>query len=236
MPDPLNPVEGQQSLDQRLTNELTSLRDRLDSIRLNRPTTSANTTTPSAPALPGTRHMDTDDRRFYVYTGTEWISADSQRAAVTDAATVSTAGGKWQSLSGPNLGVFISDPAVVLVHVDVEMMGNAWACGIGTCLSRAEVGLVDNRWNAATRVARSTAYNVWERRVNTGYQEGVIGAGTSDSDGAPFPRGGFAYVWLETPGTYTFSLVYASIDESVGGGQPAQNVSFKNRTIHALIL
>lgn len=235
MSDVLDPVPPP-SMEARIQNALTEVRDRLAAIRKNRPRTSASTSVPSGTTVDGTRHMDTDDRRFYVHNNGEWLSADSQRWVVTDAAQVSTAAGRWNALTGPVLNFFVAAPAMVMVYVEAEVWGTAWSCTSGTCLTRAEIGLQDNHWVNTQRIIKSTAYNVWERRVTTGYQDGVLGGGTSDSDGAAWPRGGFGMVWLETPGSYSFTMAYAAIDESLGGGQPAQAVFFRNRTIYALAL
>lgn len=232
LPDPVQPP----TMEARIQNALTDVRDRLASIRKNRPRTSANTSAPSGATTDGTRHMDTDDRRFYVHNDGEWLSADSERWVVTDAGTVSTTGGRWQNLGGTPLAFSIAAPAMIMVYVDAEVNGNAYACGVGTCLTRAEVGLTDTRYGVTQRVIKSLQYNVWEHRVSTGFQDSASGSGLSDSDGAVFPRGGFTMVWLETPGSYSFSLLYAAVDETPGGGQPTSLIQFRNRTIYALAL
>lgn len=225
------PPDTSPTIESRITNMLQSLQDRLDSIQRSRPTTSIGTDPLPPASIPGTRHFDTAESRLWVYANGVWVSADTRRWSASATGTVSTAAGRWQDLGGPGITFFLPYATTVQFHVDLEALSATWACAGGTCLTRAEVSVLMNAYQAP-RIITARNYNAWERRVSTGWVDQTIGS--FDSDGASFPRGGFISVALGA-GTHTFTLRYSAMNDG-SGVWPTTTVSFRNRYVHLLAL
>jgi hypothetical protein len=231
--DPLAPLQTQETLEQRLTRKLAGFEARLAALERTRAATGVGDGPPSGETLPGTRYMDETNRAFWVHGGADqgWISASAPRAEVVQATQVSTSSTSFVDLGGPRLAMFVPEPGIIAIQVDVEL----FSVSSSTSYTDAQVALVQPNGKrqltlslgASGRVtsAPELIYDHWWRLLSTAARDTLALGGT------PYPNGGFMLVPVEA-GEQTWSLEYRA-SAFAGSVSP---VSFRSRRLWGVAL
>lgn len=211
--DPLSPG-------QRIANRLIDLDTRITDLERTRPAISVSTTDPTSTPIAGTMHVNETQGRVWVYSGSRWLSADSQRVYSEDLGTIGgdPADGVYR-IYGPSVTFTVPDSGIYLLFAASDI----WTPGASSGAVRFHVTGA-NTWDATVMGSQNSGWV--SRETSAG---GTIGIPGKDATfGGPGQGGG----WLTeigNPGSTTVQLSYAS---GVGGG----SASFRNRKVYAVTL
>lgn len=213
---------GPGTIEERLTRKLASFKQRLDYLERTRPVPSAGAFAPSGTPLIGARHLDTSARRYWVWTGTSWVTPDADRALVEELGQVQTNSPTPVDLGGPSLTMYVPEPAVISLQVDVELM----ASNFGTNFTQAHVHLQQPDGPTQRVLREASVWGQWRRRLSHASRA------DQPSGGGVYPVGGFRVFSLGAPGAYTWTLRYSA--PVLAGDQ--LDAFFRNRRIWAVML
>jgi hypothetical protein len=193
---------------QRLAARIVDVESRLTELERTRPAVSVSDADPTDPAVPGTMHLNKAQGRFWLYTGSAWVTADSQHVYGEALGTVGA------GASGPTLTLDVSDYGVAALFAEAELQ--APSGGSASLVVQASGGA------SFSTVLATTTSTSFERRGSSG--GGTI-SGLGPDRGAIWGGGGWV-AFTAAAGPLTLTL-------SVGGSAGA---TARNRRLYGMVL